>query len=57
MKQRVEHRRAKLPPLLEIDEDGLPVFELRSWGAQRWSSDSEVTDELQLGERPLELDD
>jgi hypothetical protein len=57
MKQRIEHRRAKLPPLLEIDEDGLPVFELKSWDAHRWSSDSEATDELQLGERPLELDD
>jgi hypothetical protein len=57
MKQRIEHRRAKLPPLLEIDEDGLPVFELKSWGAHRWSSDSEATDELQLGDRPLELDD
>ena len=56
MKQRIEHRRAKLPPLLEIDEDGLPVFELQSWG-HRWSSDSDATDELQLGNLPLELDD
>lgn len=57
MKHMIEHRRAKLPPLLEIDEDGLPVFELQSWGLHRWSSDSEVTDEAQLGYRTLELDD
>ena len=57
MKQRIEYRRAKLPPLLEIDEDGLPVFELQSWRAERWSSDGETSDQLQLGERPFELDD
>ena len=57
MKQRIEHRRARLPPLLEIDEDGQPVFELRSWSSHRWSSDGDAIAELQLDERPHELDD
>jgi hypothetical protein len=43
MKPRAEHhpvRRGKLPPILEIDEDGVPVSEPLSW-RPRWSSDGE----------------
>ena len=55
MKQKIEPlRRAKLPPILEIDEDGLPVFELDT--SRHWSEDGE-TDGVQLGDRPFELDD
>ena len=51
------HRRAKLPPILEIDDDGLPIAEpLESWRRPRWSSDAE-TPALQLDEGPGELDE
>ena len=37
MKARTELRRAKLPPILEIDEDGIQVSEHEAWGHPRWS--------------------
>lgn len=56
-KQRIEPRRAKLPPILEIDEDGLPVNEMEGWASRpRWSSDSD-TPAFSLGEWPTEFDD
>jgi hypothetical protein len=55
-KQTALPRRAKLPPILEIDEDGLPVNEREFMGAQRWSSD-EDTPGVSLGEWPTEFDD
>ena len=55
-KQRIEPRRAKLPPILEIDEDGLPVNEMEGWSRPRWTSDEEVQG-VSLGEWPTELDD
>jgi hypothetical protein len=30
-KQSIQPRRAKLPPILEIDEDGIPVNEMETW--------------------------
>ena len=39
MKQRSTLRRAKLPPILEIDEYGLPVNERESFYRPRWSAD------------------
>jgi hypothetical protein len=42
-KARMEPRRAKLPPILEIDEDGVPVFEAGAWNPPRWSSDLVAT--------------
>ena len=37
-KQRIERSRAKLPPILEIDEDGLPVNEMEGWATRpRWT--------------------
>jgi len=56
MKARVELRRAKLPPILEIDEYGLPVNEMESWQQPRWSSDSD-TPNVALGDWPTEFDD
>ncbi len=56
MKARTDLRRAKLPPILEIDEDGIAVSEHESWGHPRWSADDE-TPVLQLGDWPAEFDD
>ena len=56
MKPRTELRRAKLPPILEIDEDGIAVSEHASWGHPRWSADGDMPG-VQLGEWPTEFDD
>jgi len=51
-------RRSKLPPILDIDEDGICVSEHEAWGHPRWSSDDEAPDMgVQLGDWPAELDD
>ena len=55
-KQRIEHRRPKLPPILEIDEDGIPVNEMEGWDRPSWRPDEE-TRGLSLGEWPTEFDD
>lgn len=58
MKQRVELRRAKLPPILEIDEDGIPVNEIESWQRPRWSADGAgEMPNVQMGDWPTEFDD
>jgi hypothetical protein len=54
-KARIEPRRTKLPPILEIDEDGIPVAEFE-WRHGRWSSDDEAPG-LQMDDWPSELDD
>jgi hypothetical protein len=56
-KQRIERGRTKLPPILEIDEDGLPVNEMEGWSSRpRWSADDD-TPSVALGEWPTEFDD
>ena len=55
-KQNIQPRRMKLPPILEIDEDGIPVNEMESWSMPRWSTDSD-TPGVSLGEWPTEFDD
>jgi hypothetical protein len=55
-KQQITPRRAKLPPILEIDEDGIPVNEMETWARPRWSTD-EDTPGVSLGEWPTEFDD
>jgi hypothetical protein len=55
-KQQIGPRRAKLPPILEIDEDGIPVNEMETWSRPRWSTD-EDTPGVALGEWPTEFDD
>jgi len=60
MKQKIEHhhRRMKLPPILEIDEDGLPVYDMETWPPRRWSSADEDDDGAFVPrEWPIELDD
>ena len=58
MKQRarIEPRRMKLPPILDIDEDGVPVASYEPMRPIRWSSDQE-TPGLQLDDWPAEFDD
>ena len=58
MKARIEHRRRtpKLPPILEVDEDGVPVSEVEMFERPRWSSDSEEIG-VQMGDWPTDLDD
>jgi hypothetical protein len=57
MKARSEPRRAKLPPLLEIDEDGIPVFEMEVGSRPRWTSDEDAAGGVQMGDWPTEFDD
>ena len=56
-KHRVEMPRGKLPPILEIDEDGVPVSEMEGWShRQPWNADDD-TPGVSLGEWPTEFDD
>ena len=55
-KQRIEQRRPKLPPILEIDEDGIPVNEMEGWTRPQWSADGDISG-VALGEWPTEFDD
>ena len=57
MKPRIEPRhRAKLPPILEIDEDGLPVFDMELHEGRAWSSD-EDDPSVQMADFPASFDD
>jgi hypothetical protein len=57
-KQSIQPRRAKLPPILEIDEDGIPVNDMESWMSRpRWSADEDTPGGVSLGEWPTEFDD
>lgn len=49
-------RREKLPTILEIDEDGVPVSEMSFSEGRRWTADSDETS-VQLGDWPTEFDD
>ena len=58
MKPRIEPRhRAKLPPILEIDEDGVPCAGMEMFERPRWSSDGDDDIGVQMGDWPTELDD
>ncbi len=46
----------KLPPLLEIDEDGLPVVEFELHEGRAWSSDADDPS-VQMADFPAEFDD
>jgi len=59
MKPRTEPhhpRRAKLPPILELDDDDSGVNEIPAWARPRWSSDEEQPN-VALDEWPMEYDD
>ena len=55
-KQRIEQRRPKLPPILEIDEDGIPVNEMEAFTRPQWSADGDIPG-VAMGEWPTEFDD
>ena len=52
----VKLRRPALPPILEIDEDGLPVAEM-SFENRRWSADGAEPRGVEMGDWPTEFDD
>lgn len=56
LKHRHELRRRKLPPMLEIDENGVPVSELETWFRPRWTSDEDEP-AMELGDWPVDFDD
>ena len=55
-KQSIQPRRAKLPPILEIDEYGLAVNEREAFYRPRWSADGEIP-EVRMDDWPAEFDD
>ena len=58
MRQRLQTlRRAKLPPILEIDEDGIPVAEFSFTEGRRWAADESDEPRVALDEWPTEFDD
>ena len=52
----VKLRRPALPPILEIDEDGLPVAEM-SFENRRWTADGDEQGGVEMGDWPTEFDD
>ena len=50
-------RRAKLPPILEIDEYGLPVSEFSITEGRRWSADGGDEPGVTMEDWPTEFDD
>ena len=53
----VKMRRPALPPILEIDEDGLPVSEMSFSEGRRWTADGEEPGGVSMGDWPTEFDD
>ncbi len=56
MRARIEQRLKKLPPILDIDEDGLPVAEMDLHAGRAWSSD-DADPSVQMADFPAEFDD
>jgi len=56
MKARIEMRRPKLPPILDLDEDGMPGD--GTWGGAllACNEDGDVSS-VQMGDWPMDLDD
>ena len=56
IKHRAESRRAKLPPLLEIDDDGVWLNDIQGvWAKSRWSSDDDGPG-IEMGEWPMDAE-
>jgi hypothetical protein len=53
----VKLRRPALPPILESDEDGLPVAEMNFGEGRRWTADEAEPGAVSMGDWPAELDD
>ena len=56
MRARIEQHRMKLPPILDIDEDGLPIAEMQLHEGRAWSSD-DADPSVQMTDFPAEFDD
>ena len=52
----VKLRRPALPPILEIDEDGL-LAEMNFGEGRRWTADGGEPSGVSMGDWPAELDD
>jgi hypothetical protein len=52
----VKLRRPPLPPILEIDEDGVPVYEM-TFSDRRWSADGDEPRGVAMADWPTEFDD
>jgi hypothetical protein len=50
-------RRPPLPPILEIDEDGLPVSEMSLFEGRRFSGEGEEPGGVSVADWPTEFDD
>ena len=55
-KHTIRAKRPSLPPILEIDEDGLPVSEVSFSEGRRWTGD-DADPSVQLADWPTEFDD
>jgi len=55
-KHTLRAKRPSVPPILEIDEDGLPIAEMSIMEGRRWSGEDGDT-HVSLGEWPTEFDD
>jgi hypothetical protein len=52
----VKIRRPAMLPILETDDDGIPVFDTRFDG-RRWSAESDEPQSVSLGDWPAEFED
>jgi hypothetical protein len=53
----VKMRRPALPPILEIDEDGVPVADMSFMEGRRWNADGDEPEGVSMGDWPTEFDD
>jgi hypothetical protein len=56
-KHSIKMRRPSLPPILEIDEDGLPICEMSVTEGRRWCGEDGDDPTVSLSEWPTEFDD
>jgi hypothetical protein len=56
-KHSVKLRRPSLPPILEIDEDGVPTADFSFIEGRRWSGEDGDDPTVSLSEWPTEFDD
>jgi hypothetical protein len=52
----VRVRRPAMLPILEIDDDGIPVFE-SSFDGRRWSDEGDEPRSVELADWPAEFED
>ena len=52
----VRIRRPAMPPILETDDDGIPVFDT-GFDGRRWREEGDEPDSVSLGDWPSECED